>query len=355
MNYTVTELLGDGIAAELAAAVRIVCAALPIELHFESIDLSLPNREKRGMSVYDEAVESMRRNRFSLKYPTITARESPNTVLRKRCDFSVIHRPVYTIPGVPTNFKRELSLNIIRVARGGTYDDPGRQIGTEAAVSLRIVERQPCWEAARYAFLLARRSGKTVTSASKRTIQAATDGLFASVVNDVASEFPDVLHQEELFDALLAKIIMHPERYSVVLVLNEYGDFLSDMACGLAGSMGIGASASLSFMPEGSLSLAMFDPAGGTAPDIAGKNVANPTAIFLALAMLLFEIGERQVAAALKATVLDLLRSGVRTRDLEGDQTTTQFSQRVAAALPERLAATQGQAVAPVDVRESPR
>lgn len=352
MDYNITELLGDGIASELSAAVRIVSAALPCKLKFEPVDLSLPSREKRGASIYDEAVESMKRNRFSIKYPTITSKESPNAVLRKRCDFSVIHRPVYTIPGVPTNFRQDLSLNIIRIARGGTYDDPGRPIGTEAAVSLRIVERQPCWEAARYAFMLARRSGKTVTSASKRTIQAATDGLFASVVNEVAHEFPDVLHQEELFDALLAKIIMHPERYSVILVLNEYGDFLSDMACGLAGSMGIGASASISFHRDGSLYLAMFDPAGGTAPDIAGKNLANPTAIFLALSMLLFEIGERGVAAALKATVLDLLRAGVRTRDLGGDQSTMQFSERVAAALPARLSEGQGNAeAAPVDVR----
>lgn len=339
MKYTITELLGDGIGPELAAAVRIVVAKMPIEFEFESIDLSLKNREARGAVLYDQAFESMSRNRFAIKYPTVTAKESPNAVLRQKCNFSVIHRPVSTIPGVVTNFKQELGLNIIRVARGGTYDDPGRPIGSEAAVSLRIVERQPCWEAARYAFLLARRSGRTVTSASKRTIQAATDGLFASVVNEVAHDFPDVLHQEELFDALLAKIIMHPERYSVVLVLNEYGDFLSDMACGLAGSMGIGASASLSFTPDGVVNLAMFDPAGGTAPDIAGKNLANPTAIFLALSMMLFEINERQLGACLKAAVLDLLRDGVRTRDLGGDLGTIQFSERVASELARRVAA----------------
>lgn len=337
MKYTIAELLGDGIAPELAAAVRVVVAPLPIQIEFESIDLSLKNREARGAPLYDEAVEAMYRNRFSIKYPTVTAKESPNAILRKRCNFSVIHRPVATIPGVSTNFKRELGLNIIRIARGGTYDDPGRMIGTEAAVSLRIVERQPCWEAARYAFLLARRAGKTVTSASKRTIQGATDGLFASVVNGVAAEFPDVVHQEELFDALLAKVIMRPENYSIVLVLNEYGDFLSDMACGLAGSMGIGASSSLSFTPDGQVHLAMFDPAGGTAPDIAGKNLANPTAIFLAVSMMLFEIGERELGACLKSTVLDLLRDGVRTRDLGGDLGTSQFSERVAEALAERV------------------
>ena len=246
MKYRITELLGDGIAPELATSLRIVAERLPIQLEFEPVDLSLPNRERRGMAIYDEAIEAMYRNRFSIKYPTITAHESPNAVIRQRCDFSVIHRPVSTIPGVPNNFRRELSLNVIRVARGGTYDDPGRAIGKEAAVSLRIVERQPCWEAARYAFLLARRSGKTVTSASKQTIQAATDGLFASVVEEVAADFPFVVHQEELFDALLAKIIMYPERSSVILVLNEYGDFLSDMACGLAGSMARAARASAS-------------------------------------------------------------------------------------------------------------
>lgn len=340
VKYRITELLGDGIAPELARSVRIVAERLPIDLEFEAVDLSLPNRNARGMALYDEAIEAMYRNRFTLKYPTITATVSPNAIIRQRCNFSVIHRPVATIPGVPTNFRQELALNIIRVARGGTYDDPGRAIGTEAAVSLRIVERQPCWEAARYAFLLARRSGKTVTSASKRTIQAATDGLFASVVDEVAADFPFVQHQEELFDALLAKIIMYPERYSVILVLNEYGDFLSDMACGLAGSMGIGASASLSFTPHGDVHLAMFDPAGGTAPDIAGQDVCNPTAILLALSMLLFEIEQRDLGAKIKESILTLLREGRRTRDLGGDLSTTEFSTAVADELSQRLDST---------------
>lgn len=339
MRYVITELLGDGIASELAEAVRVLVASLPIDIEFDSVDLSLPSRNSRGAVVYDEAMESFSQHRFALKYPTITSKESPNAVLRQRCNFSVIHRPVATIPGVPTNFRRELSLNIIRIARGGTYDDPGRAIGTEAAVSLRIVERQPCWEAAHYAFMLAQRAGKSVTSASKHTIQSATDGLFESVVGKVAREFRDVPHQEELFDALLAKIIMHPDRYSVVLVLNEYGDFLSDMACGLAGSMGIGASSNLSFTPEGEVHLAMFDPAGGTAPDIASKNLANPTAIFLAVSMMLFEMGERDLGALVKQTVLDLLREGLRTRDLGGKLTTSEFSDAVAVEIKSRVAA----------------
>ena len=132
-------------------------------------------------AIYDEAVASIEANKVALKYPTVTAEESPNQVLRRRLDLSVIHRPVYTIPGVPTNFRRELDVDIIRIATGGTYDDPGRMIGDSGAVSLRIVERQPVLEAARYAFNLARKTGKAVTSASKYTIQKATDGLFQAV------------------------------------------------------------------------------------------------------------------------------------------------------------------------------
>ena len=337
MKYRITELLGDGISSELAAAVRTVVARLPVEIEFESVDLSLENRLARGMALYDDAADCMHRNRFTLKYPTTTAKESPNAILRQRCHFSVIHRPVATIPGVPTNFRGQLALNIVRVATGGTYDDPGRGIGTEAAVSLRIVERKPCWEAARYAFALSQRLGRSMTSASKHTIQRATDGLFETIASEVGRGFPDVLHQEELFDALLAKIIMHPDRYSVVLVLNEYGDFLSDMACGLIGSMGMGASSSLSFDAQGDVKLAMFDPAGGTAPDIAGKNLANPAAIILALAMLLTEIGEHELGLELERSTLELIGRGVRTRDLNGQLSTSEFAAAVGDELASRL------------------
>ena len=227
---------------------------------------------------------------------------------------------MYTIPGVPTNFRRELDLDIVRIATGGTYDDPGRMIGEDGAVSLRIVERRAVREAARYAFNLARRTGKRVTSSSKYTIQKATDGLFEQVAREVAQQFPEVPHGIELFDALLGKVIMAPEKFQIVLVLNEYGDFLSDMACGLAGSLGIGASANLGFDPAAVVRVALFDAAHGTAPDIAGKNLANPTAIFLALSMLLYQLGEISVGKAVKDTTLDLLRQGVRTGDLGGQE-----------------------------------
>ena len=336
-EYKVTELLGDGIGAELSRAVHALADALPIRLIFEPIDLSLANRRVRGAAIYDEAVASIEANRVALKYPTATEEESPNQVLRRRLDLSVIHRPVTTIPGVPSNFRRDLDIDIVRIATGGTYDDPGRLIGTDGAVSLRIVERGPVAEAARYAFTLARKTGKRVTSASKYTIQKATDGLFEGVTKEVALQFPEVPHNVELFDALLGKVIMAPEKFQIVLVLNEYGDFLSDMACGLAGSLGIGASANLAFDASGVVRVAMFDAAHGTAPDIAGKGLANPTAIFLALVLMLYQIGEIATAAAVKGATLELLRRGTRTRDLGGTESTESFTAAVAAEVRRRL------------------
>lgn len=337
-TYHVTELLGDGIGAELSRAVHTLADSLPIQLAFEPVDLSLENRRANQKTIYDQAVESVTRNKVALKYPTITAEESPNQVLRKKLDLTVIHRPVTTIPGVPTNFRPEIDLDIVRIATGGTYDDPGRMIGEDGAVSLRIVERRPVREAARYAFNLARKTDKTVTSASKYTIQQATDGLFEKVAHEVADGYPDVVHKVELFDALLGKIIMAPSKFQVVLVLNEYGDFLSDMACGLAGSLGIGASANLAFDASAVVRVAMFDAAHGTAPDIAGKNLANPTAIFLALALLLYQIGEISVATTVKNSTLDLLRQGIRTKDLGGTESTDSFTEAVAKEVGKRLA-----------------
>src|SRR5262249_16166277 len=163
----------DGIGPELSHAIHTLAEALPIHLDFLSVDLTLENRRARGAKIYSEAVEAITTTRVALKHPTVTAEESPNAALRPRLDLSSLHPPPgHTIPGVPTNCRRELGLDIVRIATGGTYDDPGRLIGEDGAVSLRIVERRPVLEAARYAFTLARRTGnKRVTSASKYTIQ----------------------------------------------------------------------------------------------------------------------------------------------------------------------------------------
>jgi isocitrate dehydrogenase (NAD+) len=334
----VTELLGDGIGPELEQSVAAVAEALPIAIAFEKIDWSLATREAKGVEVIDLGVDSLLKTRVALKYPTVTSSVSPNAILRRRCDFSVIYRPAISIPGISSNFKENVNLHIVRVATGGTYEDPGQLIGHHAAVSLRLVERDPCEHAAAFAFELARRNGWSVTSASKHTIQKVTDGLFESVVDEVHDRYPFVAHNRELFDALLAKIIISPQDYQVVLVLNEYGDFLSDMASGLVGSLGTGASGNFAFDDENSVALAMFDPAGGTAPDIAGRNICNPSAILLALGMLLDHVGRPDLGGGLRDSILDAIGAGEKTGDLQGKLSTTEFTAAVIARLARKLA-----------------
>ncbi|MBI4616578.1 MAG: isocitrate/isopropylmalate dehydrogenase family protein [Planctomycetes bacterium] len=330
-TYPVVELLGDGIGAELAAAVRLLAtSALPFAIEWRPFDLSVESRASRGEALYDEAAREIEKTAAALKYPTATVKESPNQVLRRRLGLQVIHRPVQTIPGIPTNFKADVDLDVVRIATGGTYDDPGQMIGTEAAVSLRVIEKEPCRQAAVFAFELARKTKKSVTSSSKHTIQRMTDGLFEAVVKEVSRDYPDVPHRVELFDALLAKIVLKPRNFQIVLVLNEYGDFLSDMACGLVGSLGIGASGNYGFDRERRVRVGLFDAAHGTAPDIAGQGRANPTAIFLAFALLLYHLGEVRAGSAVKNAALDLLREGESTPDVGGKLATTEFAEKVA-------------------------
>jgi len=332
----ITELLGDGIGPELAESVHAVADVLPADLEFIPVDWSLETRERLGDDAIDEAEESMRKTKLAVKYPTVTNKRSPNALIRRRCNFSVIYRPAISIKGISSNFKEDVNLHIVRIATGGTYDDPGQLIGTDAAVSLRMVERKPCEHAARFAFELARKKGLTygdnhysMTSSSKHTIQRVTDGLFESVVAEMHENYSDVEHNVELFDALLAKIILDPSSYEVVLVLNEYGDFLSDMASGLVGSLGTGASGNYSFTQNNEVDIAMFDPAGGTAPDIAGKNLANPAAVLLAFGMLLDHIDRYDLGHALRMSLLGAIENGHCTRDLGGKLNTDEFTKIV--------------------------
>jgi len=338
-QHNLVELLGDGISTELSQSVHRIARALPCEVRFHAVDLSFESRKRHGDSVYDEAVDAMARIGVALKYPTATTDESPNKVLREACDFSVIHRPVSTFPGVENNFKKTLDIDVVRIATGGTYEDRGRRIGTESAVSLRVIERQPSRFAARFAFRLASEKGTSVVSTSKWTIQRAADGLFEDQCDDIASNYPGIPYRRELFDSLLAGVILHPERYDVIVCPNEYGDFLSDMACGLIGSIGLGDSASYAFDPNGRVRLAMFDPAGGTAPDIAGQGICNPSAALLAFGSLLRHVGEKAAGRALRAAVRDAIAAGDKTGDIGGSLSTAQFTEAVGERLTGALAA----------------
>lgn len=330
----VCELEGDGIGPEIQRSVHEVASAITdlsnVEFEFIPIDWSVITREADTKHTYiDKAFEVMDETKLALKYPTVTQTRSPNALIRRKCDFSVIYRPAISIDGINSNFKKDVNMHIVRIATGGTYEDPGQMLGTHSAVSIRLVERLPCLQAANFSFRLAEKKGLTMTSTSKYTIQRVTDGLFESTAREVARSFPTVSHQVELFDALLGKVILDPTQYQVVLCLNEYGDFLSDMASGLVGSLGTGASGNYSFREDLEVNHAMFDPAGGTAPDIAGKNLANPTAMLLAFGMMLDHVDRYDLGHALRLSLLECIRKGETTKDLRGKLSTTDFTQKV--------------------------
>ncbi|MFN8615903.1 MAG: isocitrate/isopropylmalate family dehydrogenase [Dehalococcoidia bacterium] len=326
----VAELNGDGIAVELRDSIHAINEALGSPVAFRPVDWQLERREASPAAL-DEGVELTRELGCAMKYPTVTETVSPNQVMRDKLGLSVIHRPCRTYPGVSKNYTGNIDLHVVRVATGGTYEDAGMQIGYHSAVSIRVMERTPVEHAAHFAFRLAERHRHNVVSTSKYTIQRAADGLFEDVVEDVAKEYRNTTHKKELFDSLLAKLILHPENFDVIVTPNEYGDFLSDMVYGLIGSIGLGASASYAFTPSHQANVGIFDPAGGTAPDIAGKGIANPSGAIEAFGYLLEYCGHFDMGRKLVNAVHDCIAAGEKTGDLGGKLNTMGYTKAVIA------------------------
>ncbi len=326
----VAELNGDGIAAELRESIHTINEAFGSPIAFRPVDWSLERREASSAAL-DEGIELTRELGAAMKYPTVTQSVSPNQVMRDQLGLSVIHRPCRSYPGVSTNYTGAIDLHVVRVATGGTYEDAGMRIGYHSAVSIRVRERTPVEHAAHFAFRLAERHRHSVVSTSKYTIQRAADGLFEDVVSEVANEYRNTNHQRELFDSLLAKLILRPERYDVIVCPNEYGDFLSDMVYGLIGSIGLGASASYAFTPSHQPNIGIFDPAGGTAPDIAGRGIANPSGAIEAFGYLLEYCGYRKEGSGLIDAVHECIAAGDKTGDLGGKLNTMEYTKAVIA------------------------
>ncbi|MGB4864179.1 MAG: isocitrate/isopropylmalate family dehydrogenase [Tepidiformaceae bacterium] len=326
----VAELNGDGIATELRDAIHAINEALGSPIGFRAVDWSLERREASDAAI-DEGMELTRELGAAMKYPTVTQTLSPNQLMRDRLGLSVIHRPCRTYPGVSSNYTGNIDLHVVRVATGGTYEDAGMNIGYHSAVSIRVMERTPVEHAAHFAFRLAERGRHSVVSTSKYTIQRAADGLFEDVIAEVAKEYRNTTHTKELFDSLLAKLILKPERFDVIVTPNEYGDFLSDMVYGLIGSIGLGASASYAFTPSHQPNIGIFDPAGGTAPDIAGKGIANPSGAIEAFGYLLQYCGHADVGQRLINAVHDCIANNEKTGDLGGKLNTMEFTKAIIA------------------------
>ncbi|HXG23921.1 MAG TPA: isocitrate/isopropylmalate family dehydrogenase, partial [Chthonomonadales bacterium] len=278
---------------------------------------------KHGTPVPDEVINSISKNRVALKGPITTpvggGFVSANVTLRKRLNLFANVRPVKTIPGLRTRFDN-VDLVVIRENSEDLYSGLEHIVVPGVVESLKIITEKASLRIGRFAFQFARDWGrKKVTAVHKANIMKLADGLFLECMRRIARDFPEIEYQEMIVDNTCMQLVMRPEQFDVMVMENLYGDIVSDLCAGLIGGLGLTGSANI-----GEGNLAVFEAVHGSAPDIAGRNLANPIALTLSAVMMLRHIGEVQAARRIEQAVLDVVAEGQHlTRDLGGTATTT--------------------------------
>jgi isocitrate dehydrogenase (NAD+) len=329
----VTLIPGDGIGPEVSgAAVRIVEAA-GAKIEWETVEAGAEVAIKNGTPVPDEVINSIITNRIALKGPLTTpiggGFASANVALRKRLNLYANVRPVKTMPGIKCRFDN-VDLTVIRENSEDLYSGLEHIVVPGVVESLKIITETACLRIGRYAFQYARDNGLTkVTAVHKANIMKLADGLFLECVRRAHREFPEIEYEELIVDNTCMQMVMRPERFQVMVMENLYGDILSDLASGLIGGLGLTPSGNI-----GEGGIAMFEAVHGSAPDIAGRNLANPIAMTLSAAMLLAHVGLQTQANDVRGAIAAVLNRGeVLTSDLGGNATTTQITDAIIAEL----------------------
>jgi isocitrate dehydrogenase (NAD+) len=331
MTHTITLIPGDGIGPEVTDAVIQIVAAAGVAIEWERHEAGVIAVERGGTPLPPELIESIRRNAVALKGPVTTpvgeGFTSVNVGLRKGLDLYANLRPVWNLPGVPSRFGN-VDLVIVRENTEDLYAGLEHQIVPGVVESLKIITERASTRIGRFAFEYARRHGrKRVTAIHKANIMKMSDGLFLESVRAVAKEFPEIGYDERIIDAACMQLVLTPERFDVLVLPNLYGDIVSDLGAGLVGGLGVVGAANLG--PE----CAVFEAVHGSAPDIAGKGIANPTALLLSAVLMLHHIDETRAADAVMQALDRTLTSGIRTRDLGGTATTREFADAVCKVL----------------------
>jgi isocitrate dehydrogenase (NAD+) len=332
MKHKVTLIPGDGIGPEVAQAVRQILDASGAQIEWEEVAIR-PEAERRGGEFLQaDVVGSVRRNRVALKgpiaTPVATGPPSVNVGLRKALDLYANLRPVKNLEGVRSRYQG-VDLIIVRENTEDLYAGLEHVIVPGVVESLKIITEKASTRIARFAFEHARAHGrKKVTAVHKANIMKLSDGLFLTSTRQVASSFPEIEYRELIMDNACMQLVLDPRQFDVLLLTNLYGDIVSDLAAGLVGGLGVVPGANLG--PEA----AMFEAVHGTAPDIAGKGLANPTALLLSGIMMLRHLGEPEASQRVEAALARVYREGkYLTRDVGGAATTAEFTQAVIAAL----------------------
>jgi len=332
-RHVITLIPGDGIGPEVTEAAIRVLNATGVAIEWERHDAGSRAVEQSGVTLPPALLESVRRNRVALKGPVTTpvgqGFASVNVEIRKALDLYVNLRPVANLSGVSSRFEN-VDLVIVRENTEDLYAGLEHVVVPGVVESLKIITARESTRIAEFAFAYARRHGRRkVAAIHKANIMKLSDGLFLESARAVASRFPDITYEENIVDAACMHLVMRPEQFDVLLLPNLYGDIVSDLAAGLVGGLGLVPGANLG------VDIAVFEAVHGTAPDLAGKNVANPTAILMSAIMMLRHIGEPSAADRVRAALDRVLGAGsVRTRDLGGTASTRAFADAVAGALP---------------------
>jgi isocitrate dehydrogenase (NAD+) len=329
---TVTVINGDGIGPEVMAATLRVLEALKVPLQFEHKDAGAEVVAKYGTNLPHETVESVLRNSVALKGPTGTVvgggLASANVGLRKRLDLYASLRPVRSVPGVKTRYEN-VDLVVVRENTESLYAGLEHIIVPGVVESLKIITEKASTRIARFAFEYARKNGrKRVTSVHKANIMKLSDGLFLDCTRRVGREYPEIQYEEVIVDNMCMQLVKDPTRFDVLVMENLYGDILSDLCAGLVGGLGLVPGANIGERT------AMFEAVHGTAPDIAGRGLANPTALMMSAVMMLDWLELKDEARKFENALLKVHGEGkVRTGDLGGSASTREFTEAIIAAL----------------------
>ncbi len=332
MAHTLTLIPGDGIGPEVTAAVVKVLDAAGVAIDWDRHDAGVIAFKKSGQTLPAELLDSVTRNRVALKGPCATpigeGFTSVNVGLRKALDLFANLRPVSNLPGVPSRFAH-VDLVIVRENTEDLYAGLEHVIVPGVVESLKIITEKASTRIAEFAFAHAAREGRSkVTAIHKANIMKLSDGLFLDSVRAVSRRFPEMPYDEKIVDAACMHLVMRPEQFDVLVLPNLYGDIVSDLCAGLVGGLGVVPGA------NHGTGVAVFEAVHGSAPDIADQNVANPTALLLSAILMLRHLGEHEAAARVKAAVDAVFSAGeVRTRDLGGTASTTEFACALCRAL----------------------
>jgi isocitrate dehydrogenase (NAD+) len=325
---------GDGIGPEVSAAARRAVDATGVQIDWEVAELNPDIISQTGQSLPQHVVDSLERTRIGLKAPVTTpvagGYTSVNVALRKRLDLYANVRPVRSLPGLVTRFSDvKIDMVIFRENTEDLYSGLEHEIITDVVTSLKVITRTASVRIAEAAFRFAASAGRgRVTAIHKANIMKLADGLFLRCCREVASRHPGIEYQELIVDNASMQLVIRPEQFDVLLLPNLYGDIVSDLAAGLVGGLGVVPGANLGEKH------AVFEAVHGSAPDIAGKGIANPTAMMFSAVMMLAHMGEQAAADRLRAAVEKVYAEKRRLPpDVGGTCSATEFTDAVVAAM----------------------